>query len=561
MAFAVVTTSAQLCLPWLMKGLFDILSKHGDNSGLHRVCTLIVTVAVITVVSDIGRTYFTVAACQQILLDIRNQVYSHLRRLPFSYFQMEQTGRIMSILTSDAPMLITLYSPVLDEACLGGLQLLVIASILFAISGWLTLLIPVAVVIYLALPLSVASPLRAWGSKIQTKNADLSADLQESLSGTREITVFNRDGWDVQRLANRFGAFPHIHKTVALLNSATYANIILYWAVVALIYAVGGGRVLAGRMSLGALVAVIWYIALLDDPLRRIAGMHGKLQTAVAAASRVFEVLDTPIPTCTMEILRSQPLFSGYLEFENVSFSYGEKRVALSDVAFSVCPGQRVVIAGRSGAGKTTLVNLVPRLHEPTSGRILIDGVDIRSIELDWLRSQIGVLFQDVFLFNSSVRDNIRFGRLDATDEEIVAAAHAANAHEFTVALPSGYETHVGERGVALSGGQKQRIAIARTILFDPRILILDEATSALDSQTEVVVWNALERLMKGRTTIVIDHRPSALFGADKIVVLDQGRVVGCGSHADLVRNCPSYRELHTLPVDSWKLPVGASEH
>jgi ABC-type multidrug transport system fused ATPase/permease subunit len=394
---AILLTLAQLSLPWLMKALFDILTRHGELGTLRRICALIVGLAAITVLCDAVKIYFTAVVNQRVLVNVRDEIYAHLRRLPFAHFQAAQTGRTMSVLTSDAPMMITLYSPVLDEIFVAFFQLAVTMVILVKTYGWMTLLAPLAVGIYLLVPVSVASPTLRCGENIQSRNAELSADLQESLSGTREIKVFYRDGWDLQRMKARFAGFLPVYCRIARLDALASSNMLLYWVVVATLYALGGKKVLAGDMSLGSLVALIWYIGLLDDPLRRISVMQGKLQTALAAAAHIFDILD--IPVSDQEVLGAPHLsqIKGHLQFENVSFSYVENTVVLSNMNFAVSPGQRLAIAGKSGAGKTTLVNLIPRLHDPTSGRILIDGIDTRSVSLESLRRQIGILFQDVF--------------------------------------------------------------------------------------------------------------------------------------------------------------------
>jgi len=290
-------------------------------------------------------------------------------------------------------------------------------------------------------------------------------------------------------------------------------------------------------------------------PVRRLVTLHGQLQAALAAADRVFDLLELQPPLSSPSGARSLTSVAGHIRFETVDFAYESDKPVLTGVTFAVYPGQRVAVVGASGAGKSTLASLILRLHSLSAGHIYIDGEDISSVSLESLRRHIGVVFQDTFLFNTSVRENIRFGRLDATDSEVMAAARAANAHNFIMELPRGYDTEVGERGAALSGGQRQRIAIGRAILLDPRILILDEATSALDSQAEVAVCEALEFLMRGRTSLIIAQRLSTIAGSDKIIVLDKGRVAEIGKHSELMMNVGWYRKSYDM-----QLALGSDE-
>jgi len=302
-------------------------------------------------------------------------------------------------------------------------------------------------------------------------------------------------------------------------------------------------------MSIGSLFAMVWYFTFLDVPVRRLVNLNGQLQAALAAAERVFDLLELQNPIANPIVARPLSRVAGQIRFEDVDFAYEGDKLVLTGVTFTVSPGQRVAIVGPSGAGKSTLATLILRLHNVDAGRIYIDGEEIFTVSLESLRTQIGVVFQDTFLFNTSVRENIRFGRLNATDVEVVAAAKAANAHNFIVELPRGYDTEVGERGTALSGGQKQRIAISRALLLDPRILILDEATSALDSQAELAVSQALEQLMRGRTSFIIAQRLSTIADSDNIIVLDQGRVVEMGTHSELMLNMGWYRKSYDLQL------------
>src|SRR5262249_8894962 len=385
--------------------------------------------------------------------------------------------------------------------------------------------------LYLLVPVLVSPPLRRLNRDKQRLNAELSANLQEGLSGTREIKTFSRDGWDFERLRRNFSAFLPLQGKIAGLQIAMSSNLVIYWVIAGLLDWFGGLRILRHEMSLGTLFSLVWYFAFLDMPMRQFAGLNDQLQSALAGADGVFDFLDAHTPLMHRTETKELPPIVGHIAFENVSFEYQSGYLVLSRLNFLIGPGERVAIVGASGAGKSTLISLILRLHPLTSGRILIDGHDISQVSLQPLRTQIGVVFQDTFLFNMSIWDNIRFGNPKATNEEVITAAKAANVHSFALDLPCGYETQVGERGSALSGGQRQRIAIARAMLINPRILILDEATSSLDWESEKDVAAALERLMHRRTTIVASHRLAAIARSDRILVLDQGKIVTDGNH------------------------------
>ena len=535
----------QLCLPWLVKLLFDTLTGSRRQASLVSLVIMLAIGGIGAGLCENLKNYAFSQGAERILAKVRDLLYFRLRTFPLAYFGQEQTGRIMSVLTSDAPTLTKLYNPVLGDAFVSVFQLLSAIAILSFVSPWLMLLSFLICGLYLLVPFFSSRPLRRLNREKQLLNAELSADLQDSVSGTREIKAFSREEWDLQRLGSSFRAFLPLQGKIAALQIGMSSNLLIYWLVAGFLYWYGGQKVLSHEMSLGSLFSIIWYFAFLDMPMRQFVGLNDQLQSALAAADRVFDLLDVQETalksTGTMEL----PQVVGHVTFENVDFAYQPGSPVLRRVYLSVCPGERVAIVGVSGAGKSTLLSLILRLHTVTSGRILIDGYDISQVSLRSLRTQIGVVFQDTFLFNTSIRENIRFAKVNATDEEVIAAAMAANAHSFVMELPCGYDTKVGERGAALSGGQRQRIAIARAMLLDPRILILDEATSSLDLQAERAVTEALERLMRGRTTIIASHRLAAIAWADRIIVLDKGQVVASGDHDQLMAQCDWYRRSY----------------
>jgi ABC-type multidrug transport system fused ATPase/permease subunit len=384
--------------------------------------------------------------------------------------------------------------------------------------------------------------------RVQRRMADLNVVIQEYVAGVKMIQAFGREPFEAQRFDDvnldiRTSRMKQQQVMAVVMPGQEFlSNVSLV-----LVLAVGAWRVMNGSMSLGTLVAFQTYVLTMWMPVRWIGMINQMAQQAMAAGERVFEILDTPLEVAEKPNARALPALEGDIRFERVSFAYGKERPLLSGIEFQAAPGQTVAIVGPSGSGKTTIVNLVPRFYDVTGGRVLVDGVDVRDATLASLRSQIGMVLQETFLFNMTIRDNIRYGRSDATDAEVEAAARAAHAHDFIAGLPEGYDTLCGERGVRLSGGQRQRVAIARALLVDPRILILDEATSSVDTRTDFLIQQALDRLMRGRTTIVIAHRMGTIQRADQILVVNSGRIVDRGTHHELLRRSGVYQHLYEI--------------
>lgn len=540
MAFAIlcmiVAAAAYLIVPWLIKNVVDEVLQKKDMMMLNLIVGAILLVFLLRGFATYGQTYNMSYIGQHVIIDIREALFKHLQRLSLSYFDKRKTGVIMSNLTNDVGALQTaivdnLVSMVTESVTLIG------SLISMLLIDWkLTLVTLITVPMVLGIINIFGKKLRLAGHDVQGRAADITALLQETLSAVRVVQSFAREHFELNRFQreneNNFRAVIKATKLTSLLSplvefSAAIAVVIILWY--------GGYSVVSGYISAGSLIAFLIYAINLSNPVKRLSQVYGNIQKAMAAGDRVIDILDTKSEVEEKENAQVMPSIRGEVEFNHVNFSYDDESVALKDFTLDVKPGEVTAIVGPSGAGKTTLANLLPRFYDVTSGSITIDGINIKDVTFKSLREQIGLVPQDTMLFNTSIRENILYGRLDASDEEILAAAKAANVMEFVDKLPDGLETIVGERGSSLSGGQRQRVAIARAILKNPKILILDEATSALDTESEKLVQEALERLMKGRTAFVIAHRLSTIQNADRIVVLKQGALVEQGTHDELL--------------------------
>ncbi|HEX3533870.1 MAG TPA: ABC transporter transmembrane domain-containing protein [Gemmatimonadaceae bacterium] len=481
--------------------------------------------------------------------DLRNAVYRHLAHLPLSYFTQMKAGQILSRVINDTFETRLILTQIVTQSLQSASLVLVYIAILFSISWQLSL---IAMVILPLLGFSLQpmlKKLRRGNLRRGNVHGEMTSVLQETISGIRLVKASGTEAYEESRFAE--GSNKYASSSLRLTRLALLAppvTEIIGTVIAVLILWIGAWQVLrTGSMTGATLLAFLTLVLRLLQPLKQLSQMRTTAQSSLASAERLFEILDSPAEFQRDRGTRDIASFDRHLEFENVSFSYGDAPV-LSHIDFSASKGEVVALVGPSGSGKSTLVDLIPRFYEPTEGRILIDGIDIRDIKLPALRSLTGIVSQETVLFHDSVRSNIAYGATDHyTQEEIEAAAKAANAHEFIVELPRGYDTLLGERGTRLSGGQRQRLAIARALLTDPPILILDEATSALDTESERLVQEAVDRLLQGRTVFVIAHRLSTITHADQILVLDRGEIVERGTHAELLARRGAYHRLYSL--------------
>lgn len=506
----------------------------------------LVGVTILRGVFRFGESYLSEAVSQGIAYRMRNQLYWKLHSLSFSYHDRAQTGQLLSRATSDIERLRELT---------GRGLLRLVDSIVLLISTTVVLLRmqPTLAILSLAVMPLVAIIMRHYMARQQPAfrerqnlMAVMTTRLEQNLLGVSIVRGFAQEPQEIDRFAAVNDDIYDISMKTARRSAFTMPFIVLLASIgTVLILWIGGRMVIAGELTLGALVAFNSYVLQLVNPMRRLGFIVTRLVEAHASAERVFEILDAESEVKNKPDAVELGPIRGEVTFEHVSFRYVGRNKVLDDVSFHVKPGQVVALLGPTGAGKSTITNLIPRFYDVAEGRILIDGVDVRDVTVESLRRQIGIVLQETQLFGSTIRENITFGRPDATEEEMIAAAKAAAAHNFIMRCPKGYDTEVGERGITLSGGQRQRIAIARALLLNPRILILDDATSSVDTETEQQIQKALETLMEGRTSFIIAQRVSTVRNADLILVIDQGRIVAQGRHSDLIRESGIYADIY----------------
>ena len=548
----ILASGANLYLPWIIKDMIDKVLAERDMEMLNVISVSIVVVFAFRGFFYYWQSYLVSYIGQRVVVDVREVMFRKFQRMPMAYFDKHQTGETMSFLTNDVNAIQSALVDNLIDMFTEGAILIGSIGMMLYLDWKLTLLTLVTV------PL-VGSAMRIFGKKIkstsrviQEKLADITSLLQESISSIRVVKSFVREDYEIDRFRTEnelnFKATIDNVKISSLLTPT-----VEFLAAVAVTFIVwfGGYEVVNGIMSAGALVAFLTYAVNLANPVKRLSRIYGKIQKAMAAIDRIFGVLDLPETVNDKPDAIVLPKVSGHVKVKNVTFSYDGVHNALEDVSFDVQPGQMIAFVGPSGAGKSTIANLIPRFYDVTAGAIEIDGHDIRDVTVHSLREQIGIVPQETLLFSTTVMENIRYGRLNATDDEVIAAAKAANADKFIRELPEGYQTQIGERGLNLSGGQRQRMAIARAMLKNPQILILDEATSALDTESEKIVQSALDDLMVGRTSFVIAHRLSTIFAADKIFVIDKGRVCESGTHKELLELGGVYSNLYNIQFSS----------
>jgi ATP-binding cassette, subfamily B, bacterial MsbA len=534
---------------WLVKPVLDEIFINKNESLLLILPLALFAVAVLKSLFNYGQNYLMNYVGNQVITDIRQELFGKLIRLPVSYHDVNTSGRLVSRVVSDVTLMANAVGGVLKDIFQQGLTFLAMMGVIFyqnwRLGGLSVIVIPLAVFTMVRM----GKRLRSLAASGQERMGDMASTLQETLSGIRMVKAYGREEAEAARFQQSNRSFLSTTMKAIQVSSlgSSHMEVIGVVGVAAIIW-YGGFLVINGSMTPGEFFSFLTAMFMAYAPIRKLSGSNNAIQQALAAAERVFNVLDLETEQDAEKGRLELPPIAQSVTFDDVTFHYESQSVpALNDVNLTIRAGEMVALVGSSGSGKTTMVNLIPRFYEPTAGRILIDGVDIQSYTLRSLRSQIGMVSQDVVLFDDSIRTNIAFGRENATDEDIIQAARLAYAHEFVERLPQGYQTIIGEKGVKLSGGERQRLAIARAILRDPPLLILDEATSALDTESERVVQLALANLMKNRTTVVIAHRLSTIQQADRIVVLARGAIIEVGTHDELLRRGGQYQRLHAM--------------
>ena len=559
-----ISIFAQLLVPQMIQNILDAVAQglalqQSDTAvarddamavamqALTWAIGLIIIFAIARGIFAFMQSFFAEKMSQGIAFDLRNDLFAKIQRLSFSYHDRNRTGQLMVRATDDVEKL-RLF---LGQGLLILLQAIVLllgSLTMLLVTNWrLTLVVlpilPIALVLFMFFG-SVTQPLFI---KVQAKVSALNTVLQESLAGIRVVKAFAREDHQLKRFQGASTDLMDQQIQVARLMSYLFPTIFLVAGLgqIAVLY-FGGRQILDNTLTIGEWQKFSLYLLYVFFPMGQIGFIIGQMSQASASAGRIFEILDAPNDVSDSPNAKLLPAIQGQVEFRDVSFRYfNSSEPVLAEISFSAQPGTTVALLGATGSGKTSIINLIPRFYDVSEGAVLIDGYDVRDVTIESLRRQIGIVLQETNLFSGTIRENIAFGRPDASDEEVIAAAKAAAAHDFVSQMPEGYATPVGERGTTLSGGQKQRIAIARALLLDPRILILDDSTSSVDVATEARIQHALDLLMQGRTSFVIAQRISTVLNADQILVLEKGRVVAQGRHAELMENSPIYVDIY----------------
>ncbi|HEY5269418.1 MAG TPA: ABC transporter ATP-binding protein [Anaerolineales bacterium] len=544
-------TGLSLVVPQIIQGVIDQGLKAGATAFLARSALILVGIGAGTAILNLGQRYLTEWIGAHMGYDLRNAMYDRIQYLPFTYHDHSTTGQLINRCIEDVRAVQSFAGDSLAQIVQLGVLSVGVVTVLITRNPWLAFIALLPLVPMVMMTADFGQRITRLFYDVENTLGDLSAQLQENISGVQVVRAFAREPHEIDR-------FDQINRTyfkarVKVLGEWSKVmpttNLLITMGTI-LILMVGGPLVLQGKMTVGELVAFNAYLLMLSGPVQQLAWLVNAIGESEAGAQRVLEILDHELEIQSPSGAAVLGTLSGRVEFRDVSLRYQDEKIdALSGIDLSVKPNQLIALIGQTGSGKTSLVNLIPRFYDVSEGAVLVDGVDVRQADLVSLRRQIGIVLQTSLLFSDNIRENIRYGRSEATDEEIIAAAKAAQAHDFIVKFAEGYETLVGERGVTLSGGQRQRIAIARALLMNPRILILDDSTSSVDTQTERLIQEALDQLMEGRTTFVIAHRLATVRRADLILVMADGRIVQRGRHDELLAEGGLYKEIYDLQL------------
>ena len=551
-----VITGLSLVVPQIIQGVIDQGLKAGANAFLIRSALILLGIGVITALLNLLQRYLTEWIGAHVGYDLRNAMYDRIQYLPFTFHDHSTTGQLINRCIEDVRAVQSFAGDSLVQIVQLAVLSVGVVVVLFSRNAWMAVVALLPLIPMVMMTTSFGQRITRLFYNVDNTLGDLSAQLQENVSGVHVVRAFAREPYESDRFEkiNRSYFSARIKVMSEWSKVMPTTNLLITMGTI-LILMVGGPLVIQGKMTVGELVAFNAYLLMLSGPVQQIAWLVNALGEAEAGAQRVLEILNHEPEIATPQNAIVLGTLSGQVEFRNVSLRYQKEKIdALVNINLNVQQNQLIALIGQTGSGKTSLVNLIPRFYDVAEGAVLVDGVDVRQADLVSLRRQIGFVLQTSLLFSDSIRDNIRYGRPDATEDQIIAVANAAQAHDFILKFAEGYDTLVGERGITLSGGQRQRIAIARALLMDPRILILDDSTSSVDTQTERSIQEALDTLMSGRTTFVIAHRLATVRRADLILVMANGRIVQRGKHAELLAEGGLYKQIHDLQLSQQDL-------
>jgi len=543
-----VASAIWLTVPLGLRELIDAVFEVGNRSLLNWLAIGLFVLFIMQSLFSFLGNYHLEWVGERVITDLRKKVYEHLHKLGFRFYENRRLGEITSRLTNDVGSIRTALTDSLPQLFTITFSLIGSVSLMIVLNWRLSLVIFVTVPLITIATRYFGQKIRKLSRNIQDDLADSTAVAEDALGAVRLVKAFVREDYEVKRYSTAVERLFKTARRKVVLTQLFWSGVgIMFMTTLVIIFWYGGIEVLAGRLTAGDLVAFIIYALNISRSVSQTSRLYAAVNTAAGASERIFELLDEKPEISDSATAKTITHADGAIRAANIRFSYEEEQPVLKDISFEAAAGETIALVGPSGAGKTTLLNLIPRFYDPQEGAIFIDGTNIREYKVKSLREQISIVPQEVHLFGTSVKENIRYGKLEAADEQVIAAAKAANAHDFISAMPQGYDSMIGEKGVKLSGGQRQRLAIARAILKNPAILLLDEATSSLDSESEAQVQDALYRLMQDRTTFVIAHRLSTVQHADRILVLEDGRIIETGTHTELIEYNGLYSHLYAL--------------
>lgn len=557
LAATIVSATLSLVFPQVVQRVLDSVLEQADYGLLNTITIILLIVFIIRSISSLIETYNLNYIGERIVVDLRLDLYKHLQSLSIGFYTNQRVGELVSRISSDVTVMRTVLTNNINTLLQQTFIMIGSVILMFALNWRLTLFIIALIPVVVAIAFVFGYYMRRISAEVQDEIASSTVVAEEVFQNIREVKSFVREPYEIERYNSAIGrAFA---AAVRLLRiRAVFGPTVGFLAFggLTMILWFGGREVIAERLSAGELIAFLIYGLTVAGSFTSLIGLYTSFQEALGATRRVFQLMDTPLEIANKADATTLQAVDGRISLKNVSFSYEDDHNVLSNIDLDIAPGEILALVGPSGAGKSTTFNLIPRFYDPTTGTIKVDGHDLRDVTHESLRQQIGIVPQETLLFGGTIRENILYGRLNASEDELIDAATAANAHTFITELPNGYETLVGERGIRLSGGQRQRIAIARAILKDPRILLLDEATSSLDNESEHLVQDALSHLMHGRTTVIIAHRLSTIAIADRIAVLNKGEIVELGTHDQLMTLDGLYAKLYEMQFRNGEFEV-----